>query len=75
MGLINLPLQSVLFLMKFYGALSSRRHAAGESGEEGRVAAAWMEGEGMWGKMISDTSQWVNRDSTHINKCNKSVPD
>lgn len=49
MGLINLPLQSVLFLMKFYGALSSRRHGAGESGGEGRVAAAWMAGEGCWG--------------------------
>lgn len=71
MGLINLPLPSVLFLMKFYEALSSRCHSAGERGGEGGAGVVSSDGR----EMISDTSPRVNRDSTHINKCDTSAPD
>lgn len=70
MGLINLPLQSVLFLMKFYEALSSRCHSAGGVCGGG---AGVVSGDGR--EMISDTSPRVNRDSSHINKCDTSAPD
>lgn len=72
MGLINLPLPSVLFLMKFYEALSSRCYGAG-GGVGGVGGAGVVSGDGR--EMISDTSPRVNRDSTHINKCDTSAPD
>lgn len=39
--------------------------------QTGRGGGRWEQG---WGWMISDTSPRVNRDSTHINKCDTSAP-
>lgn len=74
MGLINLPLPSVLFLMKFYEALSSRCHRTGERRGEGGGGGGVEGGVQGRRRMISDTSQRINRDSTHINKCDTSAP-